>query len=87
LLFKRILSIGQWSDRGCHKNKELSNISTTVCEFNHLTHFTILLSEAPLNISDPVITLSLEIIGYVGVSISLISMGLTIITFVAHRYV
>ena len=75
-----ILSSGQWSERGCNRSESLSNTSVTVCECDHLTHFAILLSAAPLNLTD-VIVLSLEVIGYVGVSISLVAMGLTIFTF------
>ena len=81
-----ILSAGQWSERGCSKSENLSNTSVTVCECNHLTHFAILLSAAPLNLTDAVV-LSLEVIGYVGVSISLFAMGLTIFTFAALKYV
>ena len=84
--FSSILSIGQWSDRGCNISKSLSNTSVTVCECNHLTHFAILLSAAPKNLSQSV-TLSLEIISYVGVSISLVAMTLTIITFIILKYV
>ena len=82
----RILSAGQWSEDGCYKNDDLSNASMTVCECSHLTHFAILLSAAPLNASDEVI-LSLEIIGYVGVSVSLVAMALTILTFLLLKYV
>ena len=76
-----VLSTGNWSDRGCSRNERLSNVSVTVCECDHLTHFAILLSPAPINASAAVL-LSLEIIGYVGVSISLFAMVATIITFV-----
>ena len=86
ILATNILSAGQWSDRGCARNENLSNNSITVCECDHLTHFAILLSAAPLNLTDAVV-LSLEIIGYVGVSVSLVAMGLTIFTFVAFKYV
>ena len=58
----------------------------TVCECTHLTHFAILLSANPPNFSDPV-ALSLEIIGYVGVSVSLVAMALTITTFIILKYV
>ena len=81
-----ILSRGEWSDRGCWRNESLSNSSVTVCECNHLTHFAILLSAAPINTTAPVV-LSLQIIGYVGVSLSLIAMALTITTFIIIRYV
>ena len=80
-----ILSVGQWSDRGCSKNKALSNVSTTVCECYHLTHFAILLSAAPINASRRVIA-SLEIIGYVGVTISLVAMAITVFAFLFLRY-
>ena len=76
-----ILSVGQWSTRSCLKNETLSNISVTVCECGHLTHFAILLSPAPLDISEAV-QISLQVIGYVGVAISLIAMVLTITTFI-----
>ena len=81
-----ILSIGEWSRRGCSRNANLSNTFVTVCECTHLTHFAILLSASPPNFSDPV-ALSLEIIGYVGVSISLVAMALTITTFSIVKYV
>ena len=58
----------------------------TVCECDHLTHFAILLSASPLNLTQS-LTLSLEIISYVGVSISLVAMGLTIATFTILKYV
>ena len=58
----------------------------TVCECDHLTHFAILLSAAPLNLTDDV-ALSLEIISYVGVSISLIAMSVTVFTFILFKYV
>ena len=85
ILLSSVLSIGQWSERRCNRSKSLSNTSVTVCECNHLTHFAILLSASPLNLTQEV-TLSLEIIGYVGVSISLVAMALTIITFVVFKY-
>ena len=75
-----ILSIGQWSERGCNKSESLSNTSVTVCECNHLTHFAILLSTSSPNLTRNV-ELSLGIIGYVGVSISLVAMALTVTTF------
>ena len=81
-----ILSAGQWSVRGCNRSESLSNTSVTVCECHHLTHFAILLSAAPLNLTDAVV-LSLEVVGYVGVSVSLVAMGLVIFTFVAFKYV
>ena len=86
LIESSILSVGQWSDRGCNRSESLSNTSVTVCECNHLTHFALLLSAAPLNLTDADV-LSLEVIGYVGVSVSLVAMCLVIFTFAAFEYV
>ena len=79
------LSRGEWSNAGCNRVEALSNSSYTVCECDHLTHFAILLSPVPLNFSDGVVV-SLEAIGYVGVTISLVAMAITIATFVIFRY-
>ena len=79
-----ILSAGEWSEENCSRNADLSNISVSVCECNHLTHFAILLSAAPQKLSHGVIV-SLEVIGYVGVSVSLVAMSITIITFLTLR--
>ena len=81
-----ILSSGQWSERGCSRSESLSNTSVTVCECDHLTHFAMMLSASPLNLTDAVV-LSLEVVGYVGVSVSLVAMVLVIFTFVAFKYV
>ena len=72
---ERVLHPGRWSTDGCYQN--LSNSTVTVCECNHLTHFAILLSARPL----PDV-LALQIIGYIGVSISLVAMAATIFVFV-----
>ena len=78
------MSRGEWSSDGCRRNEDLSNSSSTVCECSHLTHFAVLLSVAPPTLEPPII-LSLQIIGYVGVSVSLVAMVLTIITFSAIK--
>ena len=82
----RILSAAQWSKDGCSKNENMSNASTTVCECDHLTHFAILLSASPLNLSASVL-LPLQIMECAGVSVSLIAMTLTVITFIFLKYV
>ena len=79
-----VLTIGQWSNRGCFKNDTLSNFSQTVCECNHLTHFAILLSPVLLNPERDVV-ISLQTIGYAGVAVSLVAMALTISTFLVFR--
>ena len=68
------------------KNRTLSNAFETVCECDHLTHFAILLSPVPLDFSDSV-KLSLTAISYVGVTISLFAMAVTIVTFTILKYV
>ena len=78
-----ILFPGQWSEEGCKTN---FNSTMTVCKCNHLTHFAILLSARPLNLS-PAKILSLQIIGYVGVSISLVAMAATVFVFLFLKYV
>ena len=74
---------GQWSSRGC---QGFSNSSVTVCECSHLTHFAILLSASPPSLDERIV-LSLEVIGIVGVSISLIAMVLTVTSFIIFKYV
>ena len=68
------------------KNRALSNTSVTVCECDHLTHFAILLSPVPLNLSDTV-ELSLQLTGYIGVTVSLLAMVITVSTFIFLKYV
>ena len=78
-----ILYPGRWSEEGCETS---FNSTMTVCKCNHLTHFAILLSARPLSLSRPKI-LSLRIIGYIGVSISLVAMAVTIFVFLFLKYV
>ena len=52
-----------------------------MCECDHLTHFAILLSPVSLNFSKGV-EISLQTIGYVGVTVSLLAMAVTIATFI-----
>ena len=72
-----ILYPGQWSEKGCKTN---FNSTMTVCKCNHLTHFAILLSARPLDLSREK-RLALQITGYIGVSISLVAMAITVIVF------
>ncbi len=66
------------------ENDKLSNSTQTVCECTYLTNFAILLSAQPLNLPSGV-ALSLSIIGYIGVSLSVISMLATIVALVFLR--
>ena len=83
-LNSEILQNGSWSSRGCKLNEDDSSETRTVCECNHLTHFAILLSPKPPEFSKNEV-IALGIIGYVGVSISLLAITLTIITFIAFK--
>ncbi|XP_064399841.1 uncharacterized protein LOC135346210 isoform X4 [Halichondria panicea] len=79
-----LLANGRWDTEGCVRNDSLSNSTQTVCECTHLTNFAILLSAQPLNIPSGV-ALSLSIIGYIGVSLSVIAMLATIVALVFFR--
>ena len=74
----RLLVRGSWSDYGCETT---FNSTSTVCRCNHLTHFAILLSARPLQLP-PQQTLALEVIGYIGVGVSLVAMAAVVIVFV-----
>ena len=78
-----ILYPGRWSREGC---ETIFNSTMTVCKCNHLTHFAILLSARPLSLSPPKL-LSLQIIGNIGVSISLVAMAATVFVFLFLKYV
>ena len=65
-------------------NEDYSSETRTVCECNHLTHFAILLSPKTPEISKRKKVVH-GIIGYVGVSISLLAFIMTIITFTAIK--
>ena len=77
-----LLYPGRWSEEGCETN---FNSTITVCKCDHLTHFAILLSARPLNLPRSQ-TLALQIIGYIGVSISLVAMAATIFVFLFLEY-
>ena len=80
-----VLSFGEWSTRGCSKNEALSSKKSTVCKCTHLTHFGILLSARPIKPEDTAEALSLNIIGYVGVSVSVAAMLITVILFLVFK--
>ena len=70
-----VLYPGRWSKEGCETN---SSLTQTVCKCNHLTHFAILLSARPLKCQQ----FALQIIGYIGVSLSLVAMAATVVVFI-----
>ena len=80
-LYSNILKVGSWSTRGCVRNSTLSSKTRTVCDCNHLTHFAILLSPHPPTFNGPTISLSFSVISYVGITVSVIAMAVTILIF------
>lgn len=74
---------GKWSEEGC-ETTFTSNM--TSCSCNHLTHFAILLSSKPLDLT-PEHSLALQTISAIGVSISLVAMALTILVFIYLKWV
>lgn len=74
------MRLGEWSDRGCSKNVSLSDSSVTVCECRHLAYFAILVSPPPRDVLKPIVTISMGVIDYACVAVSLVAMALTITT-------
>ena len=66
------------------RNDRLSNSTHTVCECTHLTNFAILLSAQPLDLPAGV-ALSLSVIGYIGVALSVVAMVATIVALAALK--
>ncbi|XP_064383019.1 adhesion G protein-coupled receptor L1-like isoform X2 [Halichondria panicea] len=75
---------GFWSQEGCNRVDEKSNSSVTVCRCNHLTHFAILLSPKPPQVNNAT-GIALGVIGYVGVSISIVCLAATALIFICFR--
>ena len=76
---------GRWNTTGCERNDSLSNSTHTVCECTHLTNFAILLSSQP--IVGGVHAFVLGLIGYIGVTLSVLAMLATIVALVYLRLV
>ncbi|XP_065166417.1 latrophilin Cirl isoform X6 [Atheta coriaria] len=71
-----------WSEEGCHV--ESTNHTHTTCLCNHLTNFAILMDVRAVYLP-PGHQLALQIITYVGCSISIVCLVLAIITFQMFR--
>ncbi|CAH3159264.1 unnamed protein product [Pocillopora meandrina] len=74
-------SPGGFSETGCHVVTSKSNSEETVCSCNHLTHFAVLLDyngSPRLTVEDETIH---EIITYVGLSLSIFAILLTIVLY------
>uniref|UniRef100_I3JY62 Adhesion G protein-coupled receptor D1 n=1 Tax=Oreochromis niloticus TaxID=8128 RepID=I3JY62_ORENI len=63
---------GVWSNEGCVRAD--GNMTYSVCLCNHLTNFAILMQVVPLKVA-------LSTIGYVGCSISIFCLAITLVTF------
>uniref|UniRef100_A0A669B214 Adhesion G protein-coupled receptor D1 n=1 Tax=Oreochromis niloticus TaxID=8128 RepID=A0A669B214_ORENI len=69
---------GVWSNEGCVRAD--GNMTYSVCLCNHLTNFAILMQVVPLKISTGH-KVALSTIGYVGCSISIFCLAITLVTF------
>uniref|UniRef100_A0A8C8A2R5 Adhesion G-protein coupled receptor D1 n=1 Tax=Oryzias sinensis TaxID=183150 RepID=A0A8C8A2R5_9TELE len=69
---------GVWSNEGCVRSE--GNMSYSVCLCNHLTNFAILMQVVPLKLTTSHM-MALSVIGYVGCSISIFCLAITLVTF------
>ncbi|XP_040052309.1 adhesion G-protein coupled receptor D1 isoform X2 [Gasterosteus aculeatus] len=67
-----------WSNEGCVRSD--GNMTYSVCLCNHLTNFAILMQVVPLKLTTGH-RVALSTIGYVGCSISIICLAITLVTF------
>ncbi|XP_069783230.1 adhesion G protein-coupled receptor E2-like isoform X2 [Narcine bancroftii] len=72
---------GHWSRQGCTLIR--ANRTHTVCQCTHFTSFAILM--ALYNTQEPWHLLNLSLISYIGISISLVCLLLSFVTFLACR--
>uniref|UniRef100_A0A3Q3RQZ6 Adhesion G protein-coupled receptor D1 n=1 Tax=Mastacembelus armatus TaxID=205130 RepID=A0A3Q3RQZ6_9TELE len=69
---------GVWSNEGCVRSE--GNMTYSVCLCNHLTNFAILMQVVPLKLTTGH-RVALSTIGYVGCSISIFCLAITLVTF------
>uniref|UniRef100_A0A665WNC1 Adhesion G protein-coupled receptor D1 n=1 Tax=Echeneis naucrates TaxID=173247 RepID=A0A665WNC1_ECHNA len=69
---------GVWSNTGCVRTD--GNMTYSVCLCNHLTNFAILMQVVPLKLTTGH-RVALSAIGYVGCSISIFCLAITLVTF------
>nr|XP_057926924.1 adhesion G-protein coupled receptor D1 isoform X3 [Doryrhamphus excisus] len=69
---------GVWSNQGCVRSG--GNMTYSVCLCNHLTNFAILMQVVPLKLTTGH-RVALSTIGYVGCSISIFCLAITLVTF------
>uniref|UniRef100_A0A8C4N3M1 Uncharacterized protein n=1 Tax=Eptatretus burgeri TaxID=7764 RepID=A0A8C4N3M1_EPTBU len=71
---------GYWATQGCWLNGTLSTSAQSVCHCDHLTHFGVLVDNGTPALS-PMNSLTLSILSYMGSSVSIICLFLTILTY------
>ncbi|XP_060928274.1 adhesion G-protein coupled receptor D1 [Limanda limanda] len=69
---------GVWSNKGCVRSD--GNMTYSVCLCNHLTNFAILMQVVPIKLTTGHLV-ALSTIGYVGCSISILCLTITLVTF------
>ncbi|KAM8866594.1 adhesion G-protein coupled receptor D1 isoform 2-T2 [Synchiropus picturatus] len=69
---------GIWSNEGCVRSE--GNMTYSVCLCNHLTNFAILMQVVPLKLTAGH-KVALSTIGYIGCSISIFCLAITLVTF------
>uniref|UniRef100_A0A672ZVH4 Adhesion G protein-coupled receptor D1 n=1 Tax=Sphaeramia orbicularis TaxID=375764 RepID=A0A672ZVH4_9TELE len=69
---------GVWSNEGCVRSE--GNMTYSVCLCNHLTNFAILMQVVPIELTTGH-RVALSTIGYVGCSISIFCLAITLVTF------
>ncbi|XP_022326973.2 adhesion G-protein coupled receptor G7-like isoform X2 [Crassostrea virginica] len=75
---------GGWSTKGCIKTEVKDGL--VVCECNHLTNFAILLDvKSQTDVLDAGNQLALSVITIIGLSLSIIGLGLTVVSFILIR--
>uniref|UniRef100_A0A8C7H9J1 Adhesion G protein-coupled receptor D1 n=1 Tax=Oncorhynchus kisutch TaxID=8019 RepID=A0A8C7H9J1_ONCKI len=70
--------VGVWSNEGCVRSG--GNISYSVCLCNHLTNFAILMQVVPMELTKAH-QVALSTISYIGCSISIFCLTITLVTF------
>uniref|UniRef100_A0A671TKZ5 Adhesion G protein-coupled receptor D1 n=1 Tax=Sparus aurata TaxID=8175 RepID=A0A671TKZ5_SPAAU len=69
---------GIWSNEGCVRSD--GNMTYSVCLCNHLTNFAILMQVVPIKLTTGH-RVALSTIGYVGCSVSIVCLAITLVTF------
>ncbi|XP_032828479.2 uncharacterized protein LOC116952899 [Petromyzon marinus] len=74
-----------WNSKGCIAVPGGSDHNVTLCQCNHLTHFALLLDFSPGPKYSEVIEQSLSFITYIGSGLSVIFLGITLVTYITFE--